>query len=225
MVKQIDVITIDGPAGSGKSTVAKGVAKKLGYLYIDTGAMYRALTLKAVREKININDEKSLVDLSENLDIKLEDDKEGLKVFLDGQDVSEEIRSLSISEYVKYLAKIKDVRKNMVNIQRVLAKRSKGAVMEGRDIGTVVFPDAKYKFYLDASVDERIKRRYKEFARKGVNVTLDDVKKDVKERDHSDTTRDAGPLKKASDAVYIDTTSKTVEHVIEEILKRLLKKS
>lgn len=216
-----NVIAIDGPAGSGKSTVAKGVAKKLGYLYIDTGAMYRALTLKALKENIDIDNESSLIKLSRNLDIKLETKDGSSKVFLDGKNVTEEIRTLSISRKVKFIARVKGVRQNMVRLQRTLAQNSVGSVMEGRDIGTVVFPDAKYKFYLDASIEERVRRRFKEFESKGLNVSLTDIEKDVKERDHTDKTRNVAPLKKAETAVYIDTTSMTIKEVVAEVLNRI----
>lgn len=216
---KINVIAIDGPAGSGKSTVAKKVAKNLGYLYIDTGAMYRALTLKAVKKRLDISDEKALVKLFGDTDIRLEDIKGSLKVMLDGEDISEEIRSLSISEKVKFVARVKGVRDNMVILQRKLARASKGAVLEGRDIGTVVFPDARYKFYLDASFDERVKRRFKEFEAKGITVSWDDVRKDVEERDFSDRTRKVAPLKKAEDAFLVDTTAMTVDEVVSGILK------
>ena len=217
----VNVIAIDGPAGSGKSTVAKGVAEKLGYLYIDTGAMYRALTLKALKENIDIHNEGLLIKLSRNLDIKLETKNGSLKVFLDGKNVTEEIRALSISQKVKFVARVKGVRQNMVRLQRTLAKNYIGSVLEGRDIGTVVFPGAKYKFYLDASIKEQIRRRFKEFECKGVNVSLADIEKDVKERDHTDKTRDVAPLKKAEDAVCIDTTSMTVKKVVIEVLNRI----
>ena len=191
--RKINVIAIDGPAGSGKSTVAKGVAKKLGYLYIDTGAMYRALTLKALEENVDIHNEDLLIELSRNLDVRLETKNGSLKVFLEGEDVTDEIRTLSISQKVKFIARVKGVRQNMVRLQRTLAQNSTGSVMEGRDIGTVVFPDAKYKFYLDASIEERVKRRFKEFESKDINVSLADIEKDVRERDHTDKTRDVAP--------------------------------
>lgn len=223
MDKRINVIAIDGPAGSGKSTVAKKVAKNLGYLYIDTGAMYRALTLKAVKEDVDVYDEDTLINLSRDLDIRLENEGENLKVFLDGKDVSEEIRTLAISQKVKFIAKVKGVRQNMVNLQRRLAKTTSGSVLEGRDIGTVVFPEARYKFYLNASFEERTKRRFKEFESKGTSVSWDDVEKDVKERDFTDETRTVAPLKKAQDAIYIDTTSMTVDEVVSTIIDRIKK--
>ncbi|NQT22608.1 MAG: (d)CMP kinase [Candidatus Omnitrophica bacterium] len=221
MQEKVNVIAIDGPAGSGKSTVAKGVAEKLGLLYIDTGAMYRALTLKALKQNIDLEDEKALTRLSAKTKIELKNDNGSLKVLLDGKDVSDEIRELSVSQSVKYVARIKGVRQNMVVMQRALAEKSKGAVLEGRDIGTVVFPNAKYKFFLDASFEERVKRRFKEFESKRIKGSFGDVKKDVAERDYTDITRDIAPLKKARDAHYIDTTLFNIDEVVTSILENI----
>ena len=217
----MNVIAIDGPAGSGKSTVAWRVAKEINYLYIDTGAIYRALTLKAMNEKANLSDKGELAALSEKADIRLEADRSRLKVFLDGKDVSESIRSMDVTASVKHLASVKGVRKNMVRLQRRLAEGSKGAVLEGRDIGTVVFPDAKHKFYLDASLDVRVGRRFKELKEKGCDISEGEVKEDVMARDASDMTRSEGPLKKADDAVRVDTTGMTVDEVVKQIVTRL----
>jgi CMP/dCMP kinase len=217
----MNVIAIDGPAGSGKSTVAKSVAKALGFLYIDTGAMYRALTLKAIMAKIDLKNEPRLIKLSENTDIRLETEDSSLKVFLDGENVTDKIRDLSVSEKVKYIARVEGVRKNMVKLQRAMGETAEGACMEGRDIGTVVFPDAKYKFFLVASFDERVRRRFKEFEDKGIKVEKESVAKDLKERDHTDMARSVGPLKQADDAVLIDTTNMTIEEVIADILRRI----
>lgn len=214
------IIAIDGPAGSGKSTVAKEAAKKLGLIYVDTGAMYRALTLKALRKKIDLNNSEALADLAENTDIQLfADENFRLHVRLDGEDVSEEIRTVFVTNNVKHVACIKDVRKAMVTLQRKAAS-GKGAVLEGRDIGTVVFPDADLKIFLDAAIDERVRRRYKELVVKNPNITVEEVKKDVAARDKSDAERSVGPLKKADDAVLIDTTELTIPQVVERILKR-----
>ena len=220
---RINVVAIDGPAGSGKSTVAKLVAKELGCLYIDTGAMYRALTLGALERNIDIKDNNALIGLSGELDIRLESGKSSLKVYLDGMDVSEKIRMLDVSKSVKFIAAIKEVRENMVNLQRALAQKEGNAVLEGRDIGTVVFPDAKYKFYMDASLEERVKRRYEEFQSKNIPVSADDVESDVRERDESDKTRSVAPLKKAKDAVYIDTTNLGIEEVVKKVLSSIKK--
>ena len=215
------IIAIDGPAGSGKSTIAKEVAKRLELLYVDTGAMYRALTLKAIRKKVNLNDKSALVKLARRTNIDLKIDKDfKLSVLLDGQDVSKEIRRSFVTNNVKDVARVPKVRKEMVILQRKIASSGR-AVLEGRDIGTVVFPDADRKVYLDASVDVRIKRRYKELVEKGYDVTLDEVRKDVITRDHSDKTREVAPLKKADDAIVIDTTNLTVTEVAERIVREL----
>jgi len=215
------IIAIDGPAGSGKSTVAKEVAKRLGLLYVDTGAMYRALTLKAMREEIDLHDEGALVKLARETNITLRmDDDFILTVLLDGEDVSEEIRIAPVSNNVKHAARIPEVRKQMVALQRKAASSGK-AVLEGRDIGTVVFPDADRKIYLDAKVEERVERRYKELKEKGHNITVEEIKKDVETRDYTDKTRKVAPLKKADDAIVIDTTNLTAVEVAERIVKEV----
>jgi len=218
-VKKVNLIAIDGPAGSGKSTVAKRVAEKLDFLYIDTGAMYRALTLKGIKEGVDFNDKDALIALSKKTKIRLEDSENSLKVYLDNEDVSDDIRTMEINTKVKLVASLKGVRENMVKLQRKLGKSSLGAVLEGRDIGTVVFPDALNKFYLDASFETRAKRRFDELKAKGYNVSLEEVKDDVTSRDKSDMTRKVGPLKKAKDAKVIDTTEMTVEKVVDKVLE------
>ena len=218
MMKHDQVIAIDGPAGSGKSTVAKGLAARLGFLYVDTGAMYRALTVAAVKAKLNLKDKEALVKLAKRVDIQLKMQGNSLKVVLDGEDVSRAIRDQAITEKVRYVAGISGVRAEMVKLQRRLAREAKGAVLEGRDIGTVVFPHAKHKFYLDARMKVRIKRRYEELTQMGQKVNLEDVNEDINRRDKSDMTRDVAPLLRAKDAVYIDTTDLKVEGVVEKIL-------
>ena len=218
---RINVIAIDGPAGSGKSTVAKLVAKNLKFLYIDTGAMYRALTLKAVKEGADFNDQEKLIALSKDLDVRLVESGGDLKVLLDGSDVSEKIRSMEITAKVKFVAGTAGVRENMVRLQQKLGRASSGAVMEGRDIGTVVFPDAAHKFYLDASSRTRAERRFKELKEKGFDVSFLEVENDVKTRDTSDMTRKVGALKKAKDARLIDTTDMTIEEVVDKILAQV----
>jgi len=218
------IIAIDGPAGSGKSTVSKLVAERLGYVYIDTGAMYRALTLKVMRKNVDFKAEAEVVKYSAGLDLKLlpqEEGKGSIRVILDGEDVSEEIRKMEVTVNIKHVAGIGAVRENLVKLQRRMAADLNGAVMEGRDIGTVVAPDAAYKFYVDASFDERIHRRLAELHAKGHPVTREEVADDLKQRDHTDKTRKVGPLKKAADAVFIDTTDMSIEDVVTEIIRHV----
>lgn len=214
------VIAIDGPAGSGKSTVSKIIAKKLGIMYLDTGAMYRALTLKAMRQGTDLDDEKALTVIARSTDISLSEGSGGLKVFLDGEDVTGLIRTPELTAKVKYIARVPGVRKEMVRLQRAIGGES-GAVLEGRDIGTVVFPDADFKFYLDASLEERAKRRCKELIEAGQKVRIEEIRKDVFDRDESDIKRDVGALKKADDAVIVDTTDLSIDGVVDRILGRI----
>ena len=219
-----NVIAIDGPAGSGKSTVAKNVAARLGVLYIDTGAMYRALTLKAMEKDLDFGDKNALVELSKTTHIELEESGGSLKVYLDKDDVTEKIRTMEVTKAVKFLASIEGVRQNMVRLQRALSAASSGAVLEGRDIGTVVFPQALCKFYLDASFETRAKRRFDELKAKGFDITLQEVKDDVMSRDKSDMAREAGPLRKAEDAMVVDTTGMTVAQVVDRIMAEMKKR-
>lgn len=217
------VVAIDGPAGAGKSTVAKMVADCLGFNYLDTGAMYRSLTVKALRMKTCMENEEALEALAKQTTIDLQGNpKDGIKVFLDGEDVSEEIRTPEVTNNTFYIARTPKVRAVMVQLQQEIGSRN-NVVIEGRDIGTVVFPNAQYKFYLDASVEERARRRYKEFQEKGKNITLEQVVDDVKARDESDFTRKVGPLKKAADAIVVDSTPLTIEQVVEKIVGYVLK--
>ena len=216
------ILAIDGPAGSGKSTVAKEVARRLGFLYVDTGAMYRALTLNAIKKKLDFDDEDSLIALAGSTDIELRMGRDfRLSVILEGVDVSDEIRKSYVTKNVRHVARVPRVREQMVRLQRRAASSGKGAVLEGRDIGTVVFPDADRKIYLDADIGERVKRRFKELKGKGHDVSLDEVERDVVSRDDSDKTRDAGPLKKADDAIVIDTTDMTIDEVADSVVRQI----
>lgn len=213
------IIAVDGPAGSGKSTVSKEVARKKGLLYIDTGAMYRALTLKAMSSKLDLSNENAIIGLAQNTRIDLtykQDD--GLSVFLDGEDVTDKIRTPELTNNVKFISGVAGVREEMVKMQRAAARIGAGAVLEGRDIGTIVFPDADKKFYLDADINERTKRRYKELVKAGQAVSLSDVEEDVRIRDKNDIEREYGPLKKADDAIVVDTTGLTIDQVVEKML-------
>lgn len=216
------VVAIDGPAGSGKSTVSKLVAKKLGLLYLDTGAMYRALTLKAMRNDLDLKDKKALVRIARDTDIRLETKPHHntTKVFLDGEDVTHQIRTPELTENIKHIARVPGVRKCMVKIQRGIAAK-KGAVLEGRDTTTAVFPDARYKFYLGASIEERAKRRFKELQSLGIKISLKEVEDDARRRDISDKRRKVGPLRIAKDAIYIDTTKMSIEEVVRTMLNKI----
>jgi cytidylate kinase len=206
------IIAMDGPAGSGKTTVAKLLADKLKFSYLDTGATYRALTLAALEKNIYVEDEKSLTELAQSLKIRFE----GRKVFLGARDVSLDIRTPQIDKNISPVVKHPKVREVMVAMQREIAKTG-DFVAEGRDVTTVVFPNADYKFYVDADFELRAKRRFKEFQQKGIAITFDQVKEDLASRDKADFTRTVGPLKKSSDAIFLDTTALTIIEVVEKI--------
>ena len=214
-------ITLDGPAGAGKSTVAKGLAKKLGISYLDTGAMYRALTLKGLRAGIDLADEDSLAALAAKTCIDFKEMPDGaLNVTLDGVDVSKEIRSIKVTNNTFYAAAAPKVRKILVARQRQIgAKRS--LVGDGRDLGTVVFPKADHKFYIDADVEERVQRRLKELKAAGKAVDAAKLRADMKERDRKDLSRSVGPLKKAKDAIIIDSTGLTVDGTVNKIMRHI----
>ncbi len=212
------IIAVDGPAGAGKSTVAKILAKQLGFLYIDTGAMYRALTLKALENDVPAGDEQNIIRLACAVKIELRNNADGsLSVILDGRDVSLDIRKPLITQFVSDVAKIKEVRQVLVKMQRELGSRG-DCVLDGRDIGTVVFPGAQKKFFIDASAKERINRRFKELKGLGQDVSEDDVAGDLSNRDKIDSTRKNSPLRKAPDAIYIDTTDLSIEQVVGKML-------
>jgi len=216
------IIAIDGPAGSGKSTISKMLAAKLGLLYIDTGAMYRALTLKAMRLALNLEDAEVLTALARTTNIDLVNSNGALNVFLDGEEVSGLIRTPELTNNVKFIARVPGVRKEMVRLQRLIGERS-GAVLEGRDIGTVVFPDADYKFYLDADLDERARRRHKELVDTGQRIVLDTIKSDVVARDESDMKRSVGALKVADGAIVVDTTHLSIDGVFNKLISYIKK--
>ncbi len=213
----IDIIAIDGPAGSGKSTVARLLAKKLGYAYIDTGAMYRALTLKAIRSGIDLSDQNKLEQLAKRtkLDIR-ENSSAEIEVMLDGENVAGLIRTPELTEKVACIAKIPGIRDIMKSAQRDIGRRTM-SVLEGRDIGTVVFPDSRYKFYIDAEFSERVNRRYKELAEKNKGISREDVSNGLKIRDDKDMTRAVGPLKVANNAICVDTTTMTIHEVVDKL--------
>ena len=211
------IIAIDGPAGAGKSTVAEILAKELGFLYIDTGAMYRALTLKALENNILINDEPGIIQLANGIKIDLRNNPDGsLTVILDGEDVSLAIRQPRITQLVSDVAKIKQVRQVLVKMQREFGQKG-DCVLDGRDIGTVVFPQAKKKFFIDASARVRVARRFQELKGLGQQITEKEVAKDLANRDKIDSTRQTSPLRQAPDAIYIDTTNLSIEQVVEKM--------
>jgi cytidylate kinase len=213
-------IAIDGPAGSGKSTIAKKVAIKFGYIYIDTGAMYRAITLKALRNQIPLTDNRQLTSLAKNTSIGLEyekiDSDSILHVIMDGEDVTEKIRSLEVTNNVSVVAAVAGVRQAMVNLQRNMAKLG-GVVMDGRDIGTVVLPKAELKIYLTASVTERSRRRWLELQEKGVQVDQEELEEQIRQRDLYDSHREISPLCQDKKAILLDTTNLTIEQVVEKV--------
>lgn len=215
-------VAIDGPAAAGKSTVARQLAKRLSFVYIDTGAMYRAITLKALQSKININNEAQLVDLLHNTNIELQNIDHKQVVLLDGVDVSDEIRNNDVSKAVSYVAQHKEIRTEMLFRQRQLAE-NKNVIMDGRDIGTNVLPQAELKIYLKASVDERAKRRHEENKQKGIVSNLQTLQKEIADRDKRDMTRKVAPLKKAQNAIIIDTTNLTVKDVVDKIFTEVKK--
>jgi len=215
------IIAIDGPAGSGKSTTAKLLANKLKYLYLDTGAMYRAITFLALKQNI-LNDEKEIIKLLERTDIELTYSEGNSRVFADKTELSEEIRSLEVNSNVSDVSKIKQVRQNLVEKQREIGAFG-GIVMEGRDIGTVVFPDADVKFFLTATIDERTKRRTLEMIEKGKHIAEDVVKESLLNRDKIDSTREESPLLKAEDAIPVDTSFLTIDEQVNFIYDEVAK--
>jgi len=213
------VITIDGPAGAGKSTIAKILAKRLDFMYLDTGAMYRALTFKAIENNLDLDNSNALIHLAEKVNICLTYLNNGnYKVFVDNQDVSDKIRTPVLTQNVFKIARIPKVRDIMVQKQREYRK-SNNVVMEGRDIGTVVFPDAEIKFYLDADPLLRAKRRFKELKEKGMKSNLQILVEEINQRDLYDKNREHGPLKVAADAVIVDTTNLNIQEVVENLLR------
>ncbi|MCP3030678.1 (d)CMP kinase [Halobacillus sp. A1] len=210
-------VAIDGPAAAGKSTVAKRVAEKLSYIYVDTGAMYRALTFKAIENSVDLENEDLLSDLLKHTKIELVQEHDGQHVFLDDKDVTNEIRTNEVTSNVSYVAKHARVRKIMVERQQKLVEK-RGIVMDGRDIGTHVIPDAEVKIFMIASVKERAERRHKENVDKGFHSDIEELMEDIRKRDEIDSKRTASPLVKAEDAVELDTTSLTIEEVVDQII-------
>ncbi|HOJ17353.1 MAG TPA: (d)CMP kinase [Ignavibacteriaceae bacterium] len=212
------IIAIDGPAGSGKSTTAKLVAKRLNYTYIDTGAMYRAVTFLALEKGI-IDSPDEISSMTKNLSIELVPSESGARIFVDKRELTEEIRSLTVNKRVSDVAAIKDVRKELVIKQQAMGKAG-GVVMEGRDIGSVVFPDADIKVFLTAYIDRRAERRLKEFTEKGKNFSIDEIKENLINRDKIDSSRETSPLKKTEDYTEVDTSEMTIDQQVEAIVNK-----
>ena len=211
------VVAIDGPAGSGKGTVAKILSNECNLMYIDTGAMYRAIAYDTLRKNIDIDDQESIVKLASNSKIEFIDGK----TFLNGEDVSKEIRTMEVTKIVSPISGIVKLREILVDMQRKLAGDN-DVIMEGRDITTVVFPNADYKFYLDADVKERAKRRYKENTEKGMDTNYDEILENIKKRDYNDMHKEVGSLTRLPDAIYIDSTNMTIDEVVEK-MKEVIK--
>lgn len=216
MTKQFS-IAIDGPSGSGKSTVAKTLSKELNILYLDTGAMYRATAIKALKLGIDTFDEKGVKTFIDDIDLQIKYIDGAQHTFLDGEDVSEKIREPHVSMAASNISSLKCVRLKMVDMQRKIASQM-SCVLDGRDIGSYVLPNAEYKFYITASVKVRTDRRYKELIEKGHEVDYDTLYKEIEQRDYNDKNRDFSPLVQAEDAVLIDTSDMTVEQVISTVL-------
>ena len=215
-IKKIS-IALDGPAGSGKSTTAKLVAKELDLQYVDTGAMYRAVALKIINSNINPDNEKAVSDLIKNLKINFETEAETLKVILDGENVTEAIRTLEVTDLSSKISNAQNVRETLVDLQKKFGKNG-GVVMEGRDIGTVVLPNAEIKIFLIATLHERTKRRHLELQKKGIEKDFYELEKEILARDVRDSSRSNSPLKKADDAIELDTTSLSIDEQVLHIV-------
>jgi len=214
------LITIDGPAGAGKTTVSRELARRLGYTYVDTGALYRAVALAAIRDTRALEDEKRLPELCDSLALQFRETETGLRLFMDGEDISDHLRTQQITMLASALSARPAVRRFLLDIQRDLG-RNGGAVFEGRDMGTVVFPNADIKFFLYADPGVRAMRRYQEVSAKGIKISLSEISETMKRRDEEDSTRDLAPLRPAEDAVQVDSTSLGIDEVVETMLRRI----
>ena len=212
------IVGIDGPAGSGKGTVTKQVANRLGLINIDTGSTYRCVALETINQGVGLEEKDKIIEIAKTIKVDIQALPEGDKIFLNGKEVTKEIRSKEVTEIVSQISSIKEVRFEMVNLQRRLAE-GKDVIMEGRDICTYVFPNADVKIYLDASIEERAKRRYKEMQEKNINMSYEEVEENIRKRDENDKAKEIGALKKAEDSIVVDTTSLTREQVVEKIIE------
>jgi cytidylate kinase len=215
-----EVITIDGPSGAGKSTISKLLAKRLGYKYLDTGALYRAVAWKAKEESIDIDDEAALDEVLNNIEINLAEEK----VFVNGEEVTTLIRTAEIGELSSRVSAIPAVREYLFSIQREAGMKGK-VVIEGRDTGTAIFPEAENKFFLDANIEERARRRSNDLKSDDPGITIEETIKDLEKRDTRDSTRESSPLKKTGDMAHIDSTRLTIDEVVNEIMRELSRTS
>ena len=211
-------VAIDGPAGAGKSTIAKLVAKELNFIYVDTGAMYRAIALFLLNKGISKDDEKAIADVCGEIDIEIKHADGLQQVWLNGQDVSAEIRREAVGNMASATSVYSCVREKLLSLQRDIAA-TQDVIMDGRDIGTCILPNAQAKIYLTASVSTRAKRRYQELCEKGVSCDLEEIKKDIEDREYRDMHREISPLKQAEDAVLVDSSDMTIEQVVERIVE------
>lgn len=217
------IVAIDGPAGSGKGTITKRLGKKLDLIYVDTGAMYRCASLYMIRNDIKLDEIDRIAEMLESIDIKQVRDEDIDRFYLNGEDVSDKIRTKEVNDIVSQVSHIVIVREKMVELQRKMAE-STNIIMEGRDIGTNVFPNADVKIYLDASAEERANRRMKQNEEKGIEMSYAEIIENIKFRDNNDKTSSVAPLKQAEDAAYVDTTNLTIDEVVDKIEKIILSK-
>ena len=214
------IVTIDGPAASGKSTTARLVAKELGWLYLDTGAMYRALTVKVLQQKVPMEDTQRIAHLAKTTAIDLVPSENGVKVLLDRKEVTSEIRHPDVDRAVGPVCEIPMVREIMVSLQRRMSE-NREVIAEGRDMGTVVFPDAELKFYVVASLDERTKRRQKDLAAQGIHLSEEQIKGEIEKRDNRDSSRGMSPLRKAEDAILLNTTEMDIDSQVKYVIEKI----
>jgi len=219
-----EIVAVDGPAGAGKSTVSKILARRLGYVFLDTGAMYRAVAVEAERQGIQADDEPALEKLCQSLTISFQSEGDEQRVFCQGRDVTEEIREPHIGMLASRVSMKKPVRDAMARLQRQAGRQGK-IVAEGRDTTTVIFPDARFKFFLVAEPEERARRRYRELTGKGLKARIEDIQEEINKRDEQDSSRDLAPLRAPEDAVFIDSTELTPEEVAEKMIKAIRRRS
>ena len=212
------IVAVDGPAGSGKGSITQIVAERLNLVTIDTGAMYRSVTLAMLEQNVGIDDLDKIVEILKNIKIEFKEEENTKKVFLNGKDVTLKIRSKEVNEFVSPVSTIKIVREHLANLQREMAKTI-DVIMEGRDIGTNVFPNADVKIYLDATPEERARRRQKQNEEKGINIPFEEIVENIKFRDNNDKTSSVAPLKQAEDAIYIDSSNMTIEEVAAKVIE------